>query len=156
MPKFRGIKFRYVLQSLFGFFCIAGFMFFSNIVFSENILASMGATMFIAMTMPNSAAAKPRFLIGGYCCGSVSGTVSAYTALFYPQIPVPVIAGLAVGLAIFLTVCLNFEHPPACAFALGVAFSKRPLLSVLIMLCCIVFLCIILKLAKKHMANLLN
>jgi hypothetical protein len=153
--KFRGIKGRQVFQAFFGFAIIALFMFFANAVFAENILACMGATMFIVMTMPHSYGAKPRYLLGGYCCGSISGLIAFFIAGYFTMIPAPVIAGLAVGLAIFLTVCLNFEHPPSGALALGVAFSNNPFVSIIMMLCCIAFLCIILRPFKKRMTNLL-
>jgi hypothetical protein len=37
--KFRGVKPQFVLQALFGFSIIAGFMFLANTIFAENILA---------------------------------------------------------------------------------------------------------------------
>jgi len=83
------------------------------------VITSLGATVFVVFMMPSSIPAQPRRVIGGHLVGLVSGSLlgliphdSAAGGIL--------VAALAVGLAAFLMVVLNAEHPPAAGTALTV------------------------------------
>jgi CBS-domain-containing membrane protein len=146
---------QYLFQSLWGAVMIMLLIFLTDFILSETIFASFGATIFIASTMPLSKTSEPRYLIGGYSCGIVSGIFGFLMCAWLPIVPVAVFAGIAVCLAIFLMVWLCFEHPPACALALGLVLSQKPLFTALISFCGIVTVCVVLYFTKRWMKNLL-
>ena len=86
------------------------------------IIASIGATAFIIFAMPGMVTAKPRSVIGGHTTGLIIGSVCSlipHSTVFYAALAY----SLAVGLAIFIMVVIDTEHPPAAATALGFAIS---------------------------------
>jgi len=86
------------------------------------VIASIGATAFIVFTMPRNITAKPRRVIGGHLIGLLSGSLCALIP--QPSIFYSIIAySLAVGIAIFLMVALDVEHPPSGGTALGIAIT---------------------------------
>ena len=86
------------------------------------VIASIGATAFIVFTMPRNITAAPRRVIGGHLIGLFSGSLCALIphSSIFPSI---IVYALAVGVAIFLMVALDAEHPPAGGTALGVAIT---------------------------------
>ena len=86
------------------------------------VIASIGATAFIVFSMPNSVTAKPRRIIGGHLVGFISGS-------FFAIIPhgnifsAALIYSIAVGVAFFILVITDTEHPPAAGTALGMAIT---------------------------------
>lgn len=97
------------------------------------IVASIGSTAFIVFSMPSSATAKPRRVIGGHLMGFVSGMLGTLILHYFGINPVIVYA-LTVGISIFLMVSLDVEHPPASGTALGIAvtgFSWRVMAAIL-------------------------
>ncbi|MFQ6122017.1 MAG: HPP family protein [Dehalococcoidales bacterium] len=86
------------------------------------VIASIGSTAFIVFTMPRNITAKPRRVIGGHLVGLLSGSLCAlipHSSIFSSII----VYSLAVGIAIFLMVALDVEHPPAGGTALGIAIT---------------------------------
>jgi CBS-domain-containing membrane protein len=83
------------------------------------LISAMGATTFIVFAMPTTISAQTRNVIGGHIVGLASGAIFYFASL-------PYILGypLAVGLAIFLMVALDFEHPPAAGTALAVVINE--------------------------------
>jgi len=83
------------------------------------VISAMGATAFIAFAMPKSVSARTRNIIGGHLVGLGCGTIFYFTALpYFLEYP------LAVGMAIFLMVMLDVEHPPAAGTALAVVINE--------------------------------
>jgi CBS-domain-containing membrane protein len=79
------------------------------------IISAMGATTFIVFAMPKAVSAKTRNIIGGHLVGLISGAIFYFISLpYFIEYP------LAVGIAIFLMVALDVEHPPAAGTALAV------------------------------------
>jgi CBS-domain-containing membrane protein len=80
----------------------------------------MGATSFIVFALPKADSAQTRNVVGGHFVGMLCG------AVFYLFIPAPywLEYPLVVGIAIFLMVALDFEHPPAVGTALAVVFNE--------------------------------
>jgi len=83
------------------------------------LVSAMGATTFIVFAMPNTVCAKTRNVVGGHLVGLASG------AIFY-FVTLPYFVGYpsAVGIAIFLMVALDVEHPPAAGTALAVVINE--------------------------------
>ena len=145
----------YIFQPLLGAGIIIILLLLSDLILSETIIASFGATVFIVSTMPLSTTAGPRYLIGGYACGIASGLLCSAITAALPVAPLAIFAGIAVGLTIFLTVALSVEHPPAAALALGLVLSPKPLTAALIAFGGILIVCLVLRLTKRLMKNLL-
>jgi len=83
------------------------------------VISAMGATAFIVFAMPTAASAQTRNVIGGHLVGLASGTIFYFAALpYFLEYP------LAVGIAIFVMVALDVEHPPAAGTALAVVINE--------------------------------
>jgi len=147
----------YVFQSL-----LATASLFCVLIFLEQgekvIVASLGATAFIVFALPNSFTAQPRNVIGGHLVGLACGFVGYWLLNLLPNpdqfIAEAGIHSFAVGLAMFIMVAIDTEHPPAAGTALGAAIGgpgDRLITSVLFF--SIVFTVIRL-LARKHLRDL--
>jgi CBS-domain-containing membrane protein len=147
----------YVFQSL-----LATMSLFCVLIFLEQgeqvIVASLGATAFVVFALPNNLTAQPRNVIGGHIVGLICGFVGYWLLSLLPN-PEQFVAeagvhAFAVGLAIFIMVITDTEHPPAAGTALGAAIGgpgERLIISVLFF--SIVFTAIRL-LARKHLRDL--
>ena len=83
------------------------------------VISAMGATSFIVFAMPTTVSAKTRNVIGGHLVGLASGTIFYFATLpYFLEYP------LAVGIAIFIMVALDVEHPPAAGTALAVVMNE--------------------------------
>jgi len=116
--KFKKLWFYYILQS----FLAALALFIIILVLGKEkivVISAIGATSFIAFAMPNAISAKTRNILGGHLVGLASGAIFFYTALpYFIEYPA------AVGIAIFLMVALDVEHPPAAGTALAVVINE--------------------------------
>jgi len=83
------------------------------------VISAMGATSFIVFAMPKSVSAQTRNVVGGHMVGLLAGAIFYFTGL-----PYFVEYSLAVGIAIFLMVALDVEHPPAAGTALAVVINE--------------------------------
>ncbi len=116
--KFKKLWKYYLLQSLLA----AVVLLILVLVLGEEkmvVISAMGATSFILFAMPTSVSAKTRNVVGGHLVGLASGTIFYFTNLHY-FIEYP----CAVGIAIFLMVALDVEHPPAAGTALAVVIHE--------------------------------
>ena len=83
------------------------------------LISAMGATVFILFAMPTTVSAQTRNVIGGHLVGLATGAIFCFIILpYYISYP------LAVGIAIFLMVALDFEHPPAVGTTLAVLINE--------------------------------
>lgn len=83
------------------------------------VISAMGATSFIVFAMPTAVSAQTRNVIGGHLVGLASGTIFYFATLpYFLEYP------LAVGIAIFVMVALDVEHPPAAGTALAVVINE--------------------------------
>ncbi len=95
------------------------------------IIGALGASSFIAFTMPHANVSRPRYLLGGYAVGLTVGVACFYAGRWAPLENVPlfresgaeVFAALAVGISILCMTITNLEHPPAAGVALGLALN---------------------------------
>ena len=109
----------YIFQSViatFSIFIILLILRFTNAI----VIASMGATVFVIVAMPNSISARPRSVIGGHLTGLVVGSLISFISASYFYVDMLLLAA-SVGLSMFIMVMIDCEHPPACGTALGIA-----------------------------------
>ena len=127
--KFRNRKLRYVAQCLLAGLVVFVLLVILDAVEHSAVIASLGASAFIAFTMPHQRRARTRFLIGGYVIGVLCAHLG-YLPLWAGWVSnesvmvVAIFAGLAVAVAILLMVVLDFEHPPAAGVALGLVLNR--------------------------------
>jgi CBS-domain-containing membrane protein len=131
--KLRTLWKYYLLQT----FLAAGSLAFMVFLFGQEktvLISSMGATTFILFAMPKTVSAKTRNVIGGHLVGIASGAVLYLTGLpYYLSYP------LAVGVAMFLMVALDVEHPPAAGTAMAVVTHEvSSEMFAVVMLCAVV------------------
>jgi len=118
VEKFKKLWKYYLCQSF-----LAAFALFIIVLILDKdkmvVISAMGATAFIVFAMPTAASAQTRNVIGGHLVGLASGTIF-YFATFPYFLEYP----LAVGIAIFVMVALDVEHPPAAGTALAVVINE--------------------------------
>jgi CBS-domain-containing membrane protein len=118
LNKFKKIWKYYLLQSLLASIAL----FIIVLVLGKDkmvVISSMGATAFIVFAMPTAVSAQTRHVIGGHLVGLACGTLFYFTELPYLfEYP------LVVGIAFFLMVALDVEHPPAAGTALAVVINE--------------------------------
>jgi CBS-domain-containing membrane protein len=141
--RFKQNPARYVLQCLLATVSILIVLALLDTILGTTVIASLGASCFIAFTMPGKAVSRPRFLIGGYLVGLASGALCRclFAMLGLAELPGvgpyadAFLGALAVGLAIFVMVITDTEHPPAAGLALGIMLNERfsvPMLGVVL------------------------
>ena len=116
--KFKHLWKYYIWQS-----ALAGFALFIIVAILGRekvvVISSMGATAFIVFAMPTAASAQTRNVIGGHLVGLTIGSLFNFMSIpFYIEFP------LVVGIAIFIMVAFDFEHPPAAGTALAVVMHE--------------------------------
>lgn len=121
-------------------------------------VTSIGASAFIVFSFPNAQSSQPRFLIGGYCIGVLTGLLCGEISAFFQGIfPFPsyiAACAIAVFLSMILMTVLDFEHPSAVATAMAVTTNSNPIVLGIVTLVCAVVLCVLKELLKKHLHNL--
>ena len=116
--KFKKLWKYYIWQS----FLAALAMFIIVLVLDKEkmvVISAMGATAFIVFAMPNAVSAHSRNVIGGHLVGLILGMI-----FFFIDIPYFYEFPIVVGIAIFLMVTLDIEHPPAIGTALAVLINE--------------------------------
>ncbi len=116
--KFKKLWKFYILQSF-----LAGTALFILVIIlgKDKMVATsaMGATAFIVFAMPKAASAQTRNVIGGHLVCLAIGSL-----FYYINIPYYIEYPLVVGIAVFVMVALDFEHPPAAGTALAVVINE--------------------------------
>ena len=67
--KFRRNKVRYISQCILATLSVFVVLLLLDVITNVAVIAALGASFFIAFTMPEKQVSKPRFLIGGYLEG---------------------------------------------------------------------------------------
>ncbi|MGI9330033.1 MAG: HPP family protein [Gammaproteobacteria bacterium] len=129
--KFIHNKRRYLLQTLLSVITILAVLLVLDSVTHTVLIASLGASAFIAFALPRSYPSQPRYMLGGYCVGTVVGCLLSWTAGWLAggvgldlRLTQLVCGAVAMGLAFFLMVLTGTEHPPAAALALGYVLNE--------------------------------
>ena len=156
MADFRRYRKNFLLQSLLAtvsLFCVLVLLGQQEVVF----VASIGATTFIVFTLPDKFTAQPRNVIGGHVIGLLCGAaaVKLLTAFpdLYPTLRLGVFA-LAVGIAMFIMIVFDMEHPPAAGTALGIAVEGFTMQMALGVVFCAVVLTLIRLLLRPWLRDL--
>ena len=116
--KFKKLWKYYIWQS-----CLAAVALFIIVLILGKdkmvVISAMGATAFVVFAMPTAVSAQTRNVIGGHFVGLVTGTIFYFVTLpYFIEYP------LVVGIAIFVMVALDVEHPPAAGTALAVVINE--------------------------------
>lgn len=126
------------------------------------LIASLGASSFIAFAMPHIHSSQPRYLLGSYAIGTIVGCSLSLLAdaLSLAQVMEPhlldiICAALAVGLVIFVMVITDTEHPPAAALALGYVLNEWDLLTMMVVFGGILLIVTAKQLSKPLLIDLL-
>jgi len=129
--KFRHNKRRYFLQTLLSVITVMAVLLVLDSVAHTVLIASLGASAFIAFAVPRSFPSQPRYMLGGYCVGTAVGCLLSWIAGWLaggvgldPRLTQLVCGAVAMGLAFFLMVLTDTEHPPAAALALGYVLNE--------------------------------
>ena len=160
-PGFRKNRSRYIIQCLVATLVICLVLLALDTVTQTVLISALGASTFICFTMPHVKSSEPRYLVGGYIIGTcIGGFISlasdhAVFELVSPQF-IPIIFGaVATGLAIFVMVLTDTEHPPAAALALGYVLNEWDVLTVFVILTGIISISIFKEIFRRFMINLL-
>lgn len=121
--NFKGHMLQYIAQCLLATASLGIVFFYMDILIDTVVVASIGATSFIIFTMPKTNNSKVVYVLGGYAVGALVGVFSYSILYMQLNAPVNIVGAVAVGLAMFIMVITNTEHPPAAAFALGIAIN---------------------------------
>ncbi|MBU1862900.1 MAG: HPP family protein [Candidatus Omnitrophica bacterium] len=161
--KFKHNKWQYIGQCFLAAVSIFIVLLFLDARSNSAIIASLGASFFIVFTMPETQASSPRFLIGGYCVGIITGCICYYLSIMpvFAQLPFiqafsyEIFGACAVGVAIFVMVITDTEHPPAAGVALGFVLNGYNLRTIAVVLIGIISLAVIKTGLKPVLKNLL-
>jgi len=155
---------RYVFQCALATAAVLIILLILDVITQAVIVASLGASSFIAFTMPHTQSARARYLVGGYVCGlaaglalyAVSDAVGDTAVAGWTLHGDTIFGAAAVGLAIFLMVVTNTEHPPAAGLALGVVLADWDPLALVVPLVGIVALSLARLALKPILINLIE
>ena len=143
----------YIFQSLLATYAMFMALLLLNIQKRPIIVASIGATAFIVFTMPKDHPAKSRNVIGGHMVGLLCGSLCALIphSIFLPSM---LVYSFAVGLAFFVMVVIDMEHPPAAGTALGIVINGFSLNASIGVMICAIILSLIRRFAKQYLKDL--
>lgn len=161
--EFRSNKTRYILQCILATLSVLIVLLILDAVSNAAVVAALGASSFIVFTMPEAQVSRPRFLIGGYLVGIAAGCLCNYLSLAPLLTRLPIIqefsyvvfGAISVGLAIFVMVVTNTEHPPAASIALGLVLNECNYVVVAVALIGAISLSVIKAVLRPVLKNLL-
>lgn len=159
--KFKTHKKQFLFQSALGGVTAGAVLCLFDIVKNPIIVASFGASAFIAFSLPHREISRPRFLIGGYLIGILVGMLM-YNITRIPvedaiiQKALYVTAGIfAVTLAMFLMGITNTEHAPGASIALGFTLNPWTMATVVLVITGIIMVTLIQRFLKRWMIDLI-
>lgn len=159
--KFQSNKTRFIAQSVLAGCAVAAALMIFDVVHQPMIIASFGASTFIAFTRPHHAVSGPRYLVGGYLVGALVGcAVHSLTFLTVEEhlaqnVLYVLAGGMAVAFSMFFMTIFNTEHAPAAGIALGLAINEWLFLTVTKIMIGIVIISLIQRLTRRWMIDLL-
>ncbi len=160
--KFRQNKLRYLAQTGGVAMTMLVVLLALDSVSQTVLIASLGASAFIAFAVPRSYASRPRALLGGYLVGTAVGCALSLLSIWLaPRVgaelhTLQIICGaMAVGLCFFIMVVLDTEHPPAAALALGYVLNDWNITTVLVVLSGILALSLVKEAFRSKLMDLM-
>ena len=152
---------RYTLQCGLAGLTVLVLLLVLDAVTQTVIIATLGASAFIAFAVPRSLHSNTRHLVGGYVVGMISGVAMALlstvvSAPGYSDHAVMIGFGaLAISIAMFTMVVTRTEHPPAAAVALGLVLNEWDLLTLGVVLAGVVVLSIVKRMILPMLMDLI-
>lgn len=153
--NFKNNHFQYFIQCAIAAGVFMVIMALLDVLLNATVVASLGATSFIVFTMPHKQRSKPKYIIGGYLVGCVVGSIGAFVNNSFPYSSIVIVGGLVIGFAIYFMTILNVEHPPAAAFALGLALEGTSIYTVAVVLSSAIVMMILKYVFRKWLIDLL-
>lgn len=161
-PKVRQDMTPYIIQCGLATLTMLIVLLFLDVLFHAAIIVSLGSTAFTIFAMPKSRAARTRPLIGGYLIAIALGVLCSFLSLlpklfFTPASERPLLiffGALAVGLAIFVMILADCEHPPAAGMALGLVLNSWDRETLTFVLSAVLLLAIVKRLLKSTLVDL--
>ena len=161
--KFRGHKARYVLQSVLAAVPVFALILLLDPQENAAVIAAVGASSFIAFTMPGKRVSSARLILGGHLvagiiamlCDSLAATpqIAAHcTLLGHPE---TLFALVSVVLTILVMTITNTEHPPAVSLAFGLVFQRGDLRTFLIAIACVAAVVVVSRLLRRFLISLI-
>lgn len=155
--KFKNNKGHYIFQCAIVSICLSVIFSMLDFVFETALVAALGATAFIVFTCPFREVSRSRYIIGGYCIGTIVGIGIMYIFQItgMGQHFFGFWAALSVGITMFLMVVFDFEHPPAAGVALGLLTNGGHLHSIVAAFIGIFSILLLRRLLSKVLMDLL-
>lgn len=163
--KFKHDKLRYIFQCALAGVSVLVVLAILLTISNAAVIAALGASSFIVFVVPHAQVSHPRFVIGGYVVGVVTGSLCYWVSRVVPlpeqvgliaDFPHVVFGAGAVALSTFLMVITDSEHPPAASLALGfVLMDEWRWLTVAVVLAGVVVLALVKQALKPVLRNLL-
>ena len=161
-PKFARNQRRYVYQCCAVGVTMIVVLLLLDMVYQAVLIAALASSSMVAFSAPNMRASRPRCLIGGYLVGVLIGCgaslLVAYAAdlTFIDEHYIRLLAGaLATGLAMFVMVTTDTEHPPAAALALGFVLNEWSLVTVFAVMSGVTLIVVIKEVFRGRLVDLL-
>lgn len=148
-----------ILQSLLaGVYILIAFAL-TRAISNEVAVASLGASAYIAFSIPHKEPSRPRNMIGGYLVGVICGLACYGLSLLTVSLTLPlpnyvIVSALAVLLVMLVMNVTNCKHPPAAALSVAVVIDTNPIVLGLAGLVCVTVLCVIKEALKKYLRDL--
>lgn len=162
--KYKDRKRYYFFQSLVAMVSILIVLVTLDRLTQLVIIASLGASTFIAFAMPESELSCPKHMIGGYVVGLAVGTLCHFIMLslmatgilFFRENADSIMGAIAVGASMFTMTVTDTEHAPAAGLSLAfVLINPWSWWSVFVVMLGISLLTLIKTLLKSHLVDLL-
>jgi CBS-domain-containing membrane protein len=161
-PKFARNQRRYIYQCCAVSLTMIVVLLLLDMAYQAVLIAALGSSSMAAFSAPNMRASRPRCLIGGYLAGvfigcSISLLVDAIAGLnMFDAHLVRILAGaVATGLAMFVMVVTDTEHPPAAALALGFVLNEWNLITIFAVMSGITIIVLIKEALRGRLVDLL-
>jgi CBS-domain-containing membrane protein len=161
-PRFFGNWRQYLFQCLFVTATMVVVLALLDSVSETVLVAALGASSVVAFSAPSLRASRPRCLIGGYLVGVAVGcgmsllvTAAGGLVSLDEHSSRILLGAIAVGLAMFIMVATNTEHPPGAAIAFGLVLHEWDLLTIVVVLAGISAISLIKELARGRLIDLL-
>ena len=148
-------KRKYITQSLIVIFFMSFILLYLDIVFEIPLVASLGATCFIIFALPHKNSSQLQYIAGGYSVGIVVGYLCYYGLNCFPIIPTSLWAAISIGLSMFLMVIMNYEHPPAVAFTLGIVMNGMSIKTLIMTYLALTLMLFVRHLLRNRLIDLL-
>jgi len=163
-------KWHFIFQISAAVILMAFVLFLMSFRSSSELLWALGAgslasSIFIVFTLPQSLAAEPRRLIGGYFLAILIGVIThiflmhlfhAVTAHFIVQNLriFWISSALAMGITMILMIIFNCQHPPAAGVSIVLVLNIQEYTTVIVILLTAILLALISYFFKDKLINL--